>query len=116
MAIIQFIDFATDILVIAELFKQSDSLWPKLAVVFVALSMCLSMLFLPFINWTFKKDVKDDAAKGRPNRLKEFATDRGFNICMMLAPINLHLFYWGILLGRAEAALDDRAIENMHFF
>ena len=117
MALIQFIDFVTDILVIAELYSGRNARWPIIATGFVCLSVAFSIFqVLIQIKTALHKERAIAVRKGEtPERVLDYISNRDFTMTAALAPVNLHLFYWATLIGKAEQAGDNKTAHTIYF-
>ena len=107
MALIQCLDFATDILVIAELYADGDSVWPIVASGFVGASVLgsLNQVLVVIRGALHAQRAIALKNKTKPDRVLDYVSDRDFMMTCALTPFNLHLFYWASLIGKAEQVL-----------
>ena len=117
MALIQFIDFATDVMVIIELFRDGEQLYAYVGIACVCASIGLAVVLLLLgtpIVYRFEK--RHAEANGQPLKRHWTYIDRCRDpiLASLLAPLNLHLFYIGSMCGRAEAAGDAEAVTELH--
>ena len=117
MALIQFIDFATDVMVIVELFRDGEPLYARVGTGCVCASIGVAVLALllggPII---YRLEKRQAEATGKPLARMWTYIDgcRDAILASLLAPLNLHLFYIGSWGGRAEAAGDAEAAGKLH--
>ena len=116
MALIQFIDFATDVMVIVELFRDGEPLYPYIATACVCTSIGVAVVVLLFTPISYRLEKRAAEASGKPLGRQWTYIDRCRDpiLASLLAPLNLHLFYIGSLCGRAEAAGDAEAAGVLH--
>ena len=112
MALIQFIDFATDVMVIVELFRDGEPLYPYVGTACVCASIGVAVLVLLLASAIVYRLKK----RGKPLWRIWMYVDpcRDLVLASLLAPLNLHLFYIGSMCGRAEAAGDAEAAKVLH--
>ena len=115
-ALIQFVDFATDVLVIAALYREGLPTWPWVAAGFLATSMVTTLCFFLDLLTRFFSQRRSCKRHGTPMaRWTSYVSLWEIPLMIALAPFNLHLLYMSAIIGRAEAN-DDPETTGYLFF
>jgi len=100
VSLVQFVDFATDVLVINELYASGDVLYSAVAMGFIGFSCFATFVGLVLVYTHREAKVPARRYLSAP-------------LLFLMIPLNLHLVCLGDAISRAEAAFDTEAVHPL---